>query len=772
MDAYRQAESEYANLPMDQAYEKIRRLNTQLKAYQVIVNAAGNPDNPVLSEEIRRIKQQSPTIMEAFANSGYNKMLDKLSQDTYISELLLNQYEAIRGYKDYLQGIQKRSDEMLGVSIFQDAHSFSYRNIVKTPKDFVSMQDLPLQPGPEWGIVSATTFSIMDGFMVLLLFLLCIYLFQYEKDSGIVRLIRSTAKGRFPLVSAKLVALISMSVILTVFFYGIVLLLAQYLYGLGDLSRYVQSMEAFRFCNLPLTVGQYLVMFFICKIVANILVALAISVLFQVFSNVALVYGGLLSFFAWQYLSFRYIHPLSSLQLLKYINVFSFYDAYGLLAVYKNLNIGGYPVWYPRIMAISALVLILLLTVVCITFYMLKSPIATTSRLIGWMARQLLKLRKPPSSVSLLRHEWYKQLFTGKMYIILALALLIGYQDLNKKDLTFNEEDGIYNRYMDMLEGSLNQRKISYILEEQRLFDDLPLQYERIMKQYGEGGLSPAEYMEKKGELDLFSLKERAFSRVYSQYQHLVELKETRDINGSFLNELTTNYLFGNAYRDLINGLIYTILLVASLSVMFPMDYQNGMVTIIRGTRKGRLPLFLVKHVIAVIVAMFFLIVLYMPAVFNTLRSYPAIDWGAPIQSMTLFGHLKDSLSVLEFACGVFGLQISGAMLVCACTLYLSILVRKRATALLVASIAFVIPFVIQLAGLEEIHRYTFSGFFVLFGVFTELDSFLALGVYTGLLMGVSAFACILAWLKYTNPDRRKVRMNASFFKRHSQKLQ
>ncbi|MFD0713796.1 hypothetical protein [Paenibacillus sp. GCM10027626] len=763
IDAYNSAEKEYARMRIDQGYERIKRMNMELQRYQMIVMAAQNPDTPSSAEDLARIKQQSPNIMEAFKSSGYSENLDKLRQDTYISELLLKQYEAMRGYKEYSNGIRKRADELLTVSIFQDEHSFSYRNIVKTPQDFASLEDLPLQLGREWGVVSATTFSITDALMISLIFLLCIYLFQYEKDSSLVKLTRSTARGRFPLVTSKVAALISMSVILSVFFYGSLLLLAYNLYDFGDLSRYVQSMEAFRYCNLPLTVGQYLVLYLICKVIVTILAALAISFLFILLGNIFSVYAGLFAFLAVEYLSFRYLHPLSPLQFFKYINLFSFYDAYGLLAIYRNLNLGGYPVWYPQIAGVSAVVLLLLLSAAGIMCYTYRYPTATPSRIFSWIAQQLLKLRKPPASVRLFRHEWYKFMFAGKVYLVLAAALWIGYQDLNMQELRFNEEDAIYNGYMRVLTGSLDQSKINYIVKEQRRFAELPLQYDRMLKQYQEGKLSPAQYLKQKGELDLFSLKEKAFSRVYTQYLHLVEQKETRGINGSFLNELSTNYLFRNHYRDLVNGLTYTILLMLSLSVVFPADYRNGMAAILRSTRRGRLPLFAVKHAIAGIAALTLMLILYSPAVYNSIASYPSIDWEAPVQSIRVYGHLKDALTVGEFACGVFGLQILGAMLVSVCTLYLSILMQKRAPGLLLASTVFVIPFLIQLAGFEEIRSYTFTGFFTLFGAFAQMDSLLSIGGYTGLLIGLSAIACFKAWLLYTNPESLGVRLKCYF---------
>ncbi|GFN32351.1 hypothetical protein PCURB6_26110 [Paenibacillus curdlanolyticus] len=756
-EAYDRAEREYAAMPVEQGYARIKQQYSELLLFQAITMAARNPDNEAMAAELARIKSESPSIMDLFYSRGYNERLDQLQRDTIITEQLVKQFEAMRDYTVYLDGIKQQADNLLSVSIFQNEHSFSYRNIVKTPKDFAELKELPLQLGREWGIVSATTFSITDLLIVVLLFLLCIYLFQQDKDLGLIKLARSTARGRLPLAVSKLIALLTMSVFLSVIYYGELLLLAQHLYGFGDLSRYVQSMESFRYCNLPLTVGQYLALFIACKVIVNLVVAIIIAMLFIGLGNILSVYVSLFGFFAFEYLTYRFIHPLSNFQFFKYINVLAFYNAYDLLAVYRNLNVAGYPIWYPGIAAFVFVAIIVMLFTVCVMLFSLRMPSASTSHILHRLAQPFHKLRRPIASVQLFRHEWYKFIFTGKAFVVLLAALLLGYLDLDKKELNFNEEDAYYNSYLTDLTGTLETSNEQMILDEKQRFDELPLQYELILKQYRDGDLSAAQYIEEKEKLDLIALKEKAFNRVYNQYLYLKDIKDTRGITGSMLNELTTNYLFRNSFRDLVNGCIFTILLAGALSAIFPLDYRNGMINIIRGTQRGRMTLFVIKHMIAFAATVTIGIILYAPSIYNLIINYPAIDWNAPVQSINVYGQLKAVMTIKAFVCGVFALQLFGSLIVCICMLYVTNIMKNRAPALLLISSIFIIPFLVSLAGFEEINNYTFSGFFTLFDRLADAQSFASLGIYSGLMLCVSALALFMSWLRYTNLNSKGV---------------
>lgn len=121
-------------------------------------------------------------------------------------------------YLRTMEEMGTRAEEMLSVSIFYREGTYSYRNIGKTVHDFDLLRGLPLQLGLEEGLTSGTRLQSTDMCLAALLFLLCIILFQVEKEEGLTCLIRSTRNGLFDLWRAKWVVLSLLTVLLTLLY--------------------------------------------------------------------------------------------------------------------------------------------------------------------------------------------------------------------------------------------------------------------------------------------------------------------------------------------------------------------------------------------------------------------------------------------------------------------------------------------------------------------------------------------------------------------------
>jgi hypothetical protein len=175
---------------------------------------------------------------------------------------------------------------------------------------------------------------------------------------------------------------------------------------------------------------------------------------------------------------------------------------------------------------------------------------------------------KPGRSIQLINHEVFKVFFTGKGYIIVLLALLIAYNNIYLKELRFNQEDAFYNSYLKALSGELNEEKINFIVNEKNRFAHLPDEFASIRKDYSDGKITLQGYNENKAEIEMFALKEGAFQKVLTQYEYLLKVKESKGLEVGFVNRISSDYLFNNHSRDIINGIIYIILLILSLCVI------------------------------------------------------------------------------------------------------------------------------------------------------------------------------------------------------------
>ncbi len=773
---YYKLESSYKSMPPGEALDKAGRIKNELNDYMILRESALDLEDPgyrdMLQAQLEDIRKNKPQTVKNFMNSPYKDDAGLLRKDAFFTDLIDMQLQTLNKYKDYIDGLQKRADDMLSVSIFRKEGTFSYRNIIKTPADFEHLKGIPLQIGLDNGIVSATRFPITDIAVFLGIFLLCIYLFLHERESGLIRLIRTNKKGRVGVIAAKLVTLVLATAAIAVAFYGTIIITADRLYGLGDMSRYIQSMADFRKSNMLLTVGQYLWLFLISKVIACVLLALILSAFFILINNAGKIYLSIAGLLGFSYISYVFIHPLSYLNLFKYINIFAFLNTFSLLGEYKNINFFGYPVnnlWLSAICTAALFVILPAIAVITyVKYYSYRSQVMPS----GLWSTIKTKISVPGRTVRLPVHELYKALFTEKIYIVFFIALIIGVNNINFKEVRFNEDDAIYNSYLKAVSGELNEGKIKFIEDEKTRFDQLPYEYEKIQKAYSNGEITLLEYNREASELDLFALKRKAFDRVYEQYNYLTEIKITKGLNVGFVNEISSDYLFNDRSRDIINGLIYTILLILCACVIFPADYRNGIISILRCTRNGRFKLFACKHAVGYIAAFALMIIIYAPQYINLIKDYNVENWDVPVRSIMLFKDVDINISIIEFIIMETILQFLGSLIVTHCVLFLSLIVKRHSLSVLISSAVFVCPILIQFTGLDFIQRYSFNNIHLLFLNFAGSSPIGNTVVYYLVLTAIFVFVNILCWNKYNNNSMvLGVKKHDSFNQQRQQEL-
>jgi hypothetical protein len=749
IDEYRTFEEAFRQMPFDQGYERIVRLRDDLIAFSVMLHELRDPGNGMLRQQLEQLKLTRPDLAESYNRSPYAGNEELLGRNLQFAKIVLAQYEAIRDHREFVGGMRDRADAMLSVSIFQDPASFSHRNILKTVADFERLKAIPLKIGLADGVVSATRFRATDIFMTVVLFLLCVGLFQHEKEFGLQRLIRAAPKGRLHTAAAKLAVLAILAAALSLIFYGSVLWLAHHLYGFGDLSRYIQSMAAFRRSDLPLTVGQYLGLFLLSKTAVCVATVLLFSVFFVLFDHMGKIGVALGAFLGISCLAFLSIHPLSPLNVLKYVNLFAYFDTYALLGVYQNINFFGFPVRHLRAAVISGLFLLAVLPAAAAVLYVLKNPVDPGFRRNSRWIRYREKIRLPAGTTSIYAHELYKMLFSAKGWLAILVALLIGYQTVRFEEVRFDTDDNYYHQYMRRLSGELTGEKIRFIEEEKSRFDQLSLMYAEAERSFAEERITAEQYNERIAELEALAAGQKAFARLYEQYLHLLELEQSRGIRGHLVNEITSDYLFDNPVRDMWNGMFYMILLLLCLHPLFSIDEKTGMSTVLRCTRNGRFALFAAKHAAGYMAALLLMLLLYAPVYWNVWRWYNPLDWHAPVQSVLLFRNVDFPVTIAGFVALTNALQLAGALVITHVALSLSLLAKKPSLSMLTAAVALVCPLLIQLTGAGFVRVYSFHNALLLFRQFAENGSWRDAELYYGALFAVGGGMSYVAWKRY-----------------------
>lgn len=727
---------QYSNLSAKEALSQISESYNELNILSFIKNLRADK---IPEEAIK--EQVSPILKLSALKISYDQLLKKyddsrfMEDDSYLQDyitslgLINNQLEYIKCYPDFINSMEEKAENMQSVSIFNQKGTFAYRNILKTPNDFRHLKDIKLKLGDETGIVSATQYRFTDLSIAAIIFLMCVFIFIIEKESGLIRLTKSTKNGHVPVIISKITVLTVTTAVLSLLFYGSILFLGNKLYGFGDLSRFVQSMSSFRDCSFLLSVKEFICLFIITKIFATVFTAFIFAVIFNAFLYPKVIYLILALFTGFSYICYTLIHPASYINTLKYINLFSFYDVFTFYGEYTNINFFGYPI--SKIFAsIFVSLVVSVLTIALTIFSYVRNYSSATPILQKLLNKFTIRPKSINGSTSLFIQETYKIFITNKVILIFIAALIIGSQNIQTSPFLMTKDTAVYKGYVDSLAGELTAQKEKLIQDEQKKFDNIPLELQKLKNSFENNEIGKSEYTRELNKITLLIEKKTGFERLKNQYQYLVNLKKEKGINGSFICELSSRYIFNNRTRDLYNGLIYCILLIMCLSNIFPMEYKNGMVRVYKSTYNGRLRLFAQKGFIGSIIAIVLMVIIYLPYYLNLLLRYDIKTWSAPIQSISLFENLDLNISILGFVILANLLQIVGCIAITKLIILISLIVKKQSICILASTVILCFPLIISLMGVSSLDNFSFNSIFVLFSAFSKTKDIIEVIVY------------------------------------------
>ncbi|QKS45980.1 hypothetical protein HUB94_17160 [Paenibacillus cellulosilyticus] len=743
-------EARFRELSGEAAYELALVSRDQLSAYLIAYNIEREPDN-----EATRIFASDDNYQRygaQYPSSKYANNIMLLMHHIVFNQTILEQLEALRAYPDYVNQIEAQAQNMLKYSIFNDPHSFTYRNIMKTPQDFERVKGVNLQLSLDYGVVTATHYRLTDIMLLTILILLGLFIFNTEREQGQLLLFRTMKYGHARLIIAKLLMLTGSALVIAMIFYGSILLVANQLYGLGDGSRYIQAMDAFKFANLPLTVYEYIVAFLVGKMVVSVVLALLIALLIILFQHPGKSLLALALVLAASYLGYTFIHPASYWNLFKYINLVAFFDIAHLLTNYVNLNLFGYPftnLW------VSVVVIGLLMVVLLVGSGIALDRSFGKQRIGGfqwWYRSQQLIIRVLTplhQSSSIWWHESLKQWGTAKGWLIVLVALLIGWQDIHNAHLVMDNDQYYYNDYMKQVGGLLTTDKAAYIEKEMvrrngALSDlqtlDVPMQ--------GIDESNSDDTRLAQDDANQLTRSNNAFNKLYNQYQAVQANEQTRGITAYMVNQYAADYLFQNKNRDTINTMIVVFLLTLLLASSYTLDTRNQMLALLKTTRCGRRRLFLTTWLYGLAIITLLLGIIYTAQYVNAARLYPALDWQAPIQNLESYEQLSFHLTLRGLVVLTILGQWLGAAAMSAVMLLLSQVLKRLSLTLLAGIVLVCCPTFLTWLGYDVLTKYTLHYAQLGFRMFSTQSIAEIVGYFASLVLLL--VVCVgLAWRYY-----------------------
>jgi len=659
------------------------------------LNRAQDSDSPFTKSD----EQQYAAIYQQYKDIMDQKQdYQQTDKESYLVSDAMSGLKTVIGYQDFLNGIRKNASLLQSSSIFgrQNQDSFSSRNIQKTVADYASMDSVQPLYDIDKGVNLLVNFPATDLFILLIILAVCLSLITDEKDKGLFALVKATRGGTGRTIAAKLTSLFILVFSVTALVFASTAVFAQASYGLGELSRPLQSLPDMMSSTLKLNVGQYLLLLFAAKAVGLYIVGLLILLFAIIAKHPIIVVADVVLAVALSVCLFLFIPMSSGFNWLRVLNAVNLVLPNNILSSYYNLDLFGRPVnTTPVYLVFAAFFLVLLIVVNSVTF-MRKKELSTGRSPVKALLSHI-KIMHPRVHSHFAFYEIKKIAGVNLAALILVLFALFQWYSTKDARVTMTSEDYYYRHYMVLLAGKLTPAKESYLQKEKVKLEDAHAEIQKIEDKYKAGDITWDDRNNQENSYNSILSEEGTFNRIYDRYGYIKAHPGTQ-----FVYDLGYDRLFGITDPDsgLSSGIRLLIGLILCLCGVFSMEYRTGMYKVLGTTGKGAKSTVLCKLVISMIIAALLFVCAYLPDMILIGKSYGFQGLSVSLTSLPSFEHFR-AFSILGYIILLFTSRLFVCFGVVFMILALSLIIKSNVYTALVAFCAFAGPPLLHVIGIN-----------------------------------------------------------------------
>lgn len=641
-----------------------------------------------------------------FENKSYLKYTDFPGAEYSLVFSLYNQAMKLNGYDEEIDNIIIQAQTKSSMPAFSKPGTFINKNLIKTADEYRTMYGIKTTLDVSDGVNTATQSVATDIIVVLFLLFVSGQLIIREKEKGILPVIKSTWKGRLPVISSKILVVFGISILCGLLFMGENLIYSELTFGLGDLSRSLQSVQGYMTSYLKLSVGEYLVSFILVKALAYFAAGMLSMLVCVVLFHPAPSYLCMTGIIGVSYLFYFIISPVSAWNLLKYINFANFLTVTPMFETYRNLNLFGQPALIlPTVLTVMVLTLL-----VCIAVSAWLFCFGQTAERSLRLPR-FLRLRKPlklGKSVSLFYHESFKLLRENKAFLLLAVFILIQAFTQNSP-VNYSMEDMVYKSYMIALSGEVNEKTAEYIENEENMFAEAEQAIYDISVKLANKEIDPqaADILMKKYQA-ILAPKPVFENKILPQYDYLLSQKE-QGKKTSFVYDGGYRYLMCQPLgeydteneNDIQNSAVLLLFMILCFGGLFSMEYQTGLDSIVSVYKNGRRKTALSKIAVSTILLAGLFVTAYLPDFLYAAKYYSLPEMNAALCSLPQFGEWSGGWKIWHYFALLYGMRFLTCVSVMLCIQVLSCKMRSYTGALCIGIGVILSPILLHLLGVR-----------------------------------------------------------------------
>lgn len=640
----------------------------------------------VSDEQYRALYNEIDELSGDEKIAAINAKIDELYNGEFTFETILRrdflrneleQAELIADYKNYLAEIDASAERMTSVSIFAKKDSFAYKNITRTPAAYNAVREVVPVYSRSEGILLAVDNAACDIMLIFCALTAVIALVVKERESGITALIKPLRHGRAHLATAKSLAVLLCCIAVGILLYGSALAVGAARFGLGDISRPVQSLRGFLGCNLPISVGAAMLLIFAVKIAAAFLAALIFECLCTaLYSIYAYIAAAVIT--AVEVLLYIVIDGNSWDAVFGKINLAAFLESAEIFKNYLNINIFGEPCNIIFVTIIS-------LAVGIFGFFMLQNFLFSRIEIKDFKTRQLIpSLQHTPKKP--FSYAVYKQFVTHKgALIIVILAAVQIYSALHYR-IEFSTDDMRYRAYCMQFSQMSDEQADEFAETEKRRFEEL---HERALT---------ADFNEAMQLYDELNA-ESGFERAYEQQRYISALDSD---NKAMFYQTGWRRLFGaDGYAEDMRLTLFAALGICfAVSPLIAYDNRRRLGYLLYTNMYGKTEYFRRNIVVSAICSTLISVVINAPHIIGILSLYKIEGAEFSIRCIPEFERFFD----IPIAAYIVLLCVLRTIVLVLCgwiILFISARCKSVSAALLVSLAVFALPVMLYLAGAE-----------------------------------------------------------------------
>lgn len=687
--AYKAVGAEMSGMTME---EKGAFLHGKLTEYESILRisnyyrelAYGN------SAYLQSYREENAALFDEYEqeyqSKSYVLYTDSPTLEYQLFNQLCSEYDTVAGYGDFLDSVQTKATQLAGISIFQkDSTGYDLKNIEVTSKVYAGLNDTVIDYYPQKGLYTALSYTFTDLILLAAMLLLALLLVRQERDSGLLTLVRSLPGGRLQTALAKLGVFALSLLAVLMLLYGVNLAYCGAAFGLGPLTRTIQSVPALMRCTMQITVGRYLFRFLLAKWAGAFVMGLWVMLAALLARRAAAGWVGALALPLAMYGIRAAIPATSRLNVVKYANLASLLQTNELLGNYRNLYWFGSPIGLPLVEWTAAVVFGAGFgAAFCIVFSRAQLLPAPNQRFA--LGRQ-----HKTRATSVFREESCKLLVLNSAAVFLAAFIGFGIWQGVTTESYISADEIYYAYYMKAISGPYTQQTKDWL------------------EQQGEEFAPMLEVQEKvaAGELSADALLPySALQQKYSAYQKII----TQNINAYLGSHPRAWLVYESGYRALfgfsgtadVQDTLYAGLMCAlCFSGLFAMERKGGMEEILCTTPLGRKRTVRAKLGISAGAALLIAGAGCLPHVIQVLRDYGLPVLFAPAMSLPEFERVPAVFTLSDMLLFWFLCRASACLCMGCLTLWLGQRFGSLLPTLFVSAVGYCLPALLCLSGME-----------------------------------------------------------------------